>query len=207
MELKDVQDFINSNAGKPEVQEYIRGFITPDGVKAFIDTEAGMKVIQPRLDQYFTKGLETWKTNNLQTIVDEKVNTVITSKYPNETEEQKRLKKLESDLASETSKRQKAELLNLATREAQAKGLPADLVKYFLANDENGTKAALQEYEETWKAAMKKEVDSVFKQFGRTPEAGNKKNEGLFSKADVEKMTQREVLVNRDKIHESMKQW
>jgi hypothetical protein len=207
MELKEVQEFIKSNAEKPEVQNYIKGFITPDGVKSFIDSDEGQKLIQPKLDQYFTKGLETWKTNNLTKIVDEQVNKVVLEKYPKETEEQKRLHKLETDLMNETSKRQKAEMLMTATSEASAKGLPATLVKYFVGNDLDSTKAALLDYEQAWKNAMKTEIDKVFKQYGRLPDKGSPDPAGLFTKADVEKMSQSEVQVNMKKIHESMKHW
>jgi len=207
MELKEVQEFIKSNAEKPEVQNYIKGFITPDGVKAFIDSDEGQKLIQPKLDQHFTKGLETWKTNNLQKFVDEQVEKVVTAKYPKETEEQKRLHKLETDLANETGKRLKAEMLMTAATEATTKGLPSALVKYFVGSDQDSTKAGLLEFEQTWKNALKSEVDKVFKQYGRLPDKGQQEPAGLFTQADVQKMSQNEVLVNREKIHQSMKHW
>jgi hypothetical protein len=207
MELKEIQEYIKANATNPEVQSYIKGFITPDGVRAFADSDEGMKTLQPKLDSYFTKGLETWKANNLQKIVDEQVEKAVTAKYPKETEEQKRLHKLESDLAAETGKRMKAELLMTAVSEATTKGLPTTLVKYFVGNDLDSTKAALQDYETNWKTAMKTEIDKVFKQFGRVPEKTASATEGLLSRSDVAKMTQAEVRANRDKIHESMKHW
>ena len=207
MDIKEVQEFIKTNADKPEVKEYVKGFITPDGVKSFIESEEGMKVVQPKLDQYFTKGLETWKTNNLQKIVDEQVNKVVTEKYPTETEEQKRLHKLETDLLAETSKRQRAEMLMSATSEANKKGLPADLVKYFVGNDENSTKAALQDFEAQWKAALTGEVDKTFKKFGRQPENNQSKPEGLFSMEDVKKMSPAEEKANHSKVLESMQYW
>jgi hypothetical protein len=207
MELKEVQEFIKSNAEKPEVQSYIKGFITPDGVKAFIDSDDGQKLIQPKLDQYFTKGLETWKTNNLQKIIDEQVNKVVTEKYPKATEDQTRLHKLETDLASETGKRKRAEILMEAISYATAKGLPVEMVKHCVKDDPDSTKAALLEYEQIVTGIKKNSVDGVFKQFGRTPEKGAAEPAGMLSQADVQKMSQKDVLINREKIHESMKHW
>jgi hypothetical protein len=207
MELKEVQEFIKTNAEKPEVQNYIKGFITPDGIRAFIDSDDGQKMIQPKLDQHFTKSLETWKTNNLQKIVDEQVNKVVTEKYPKETEEQKRLHKLESELAAEMSKRKKAELFTEAISQSTAKGLPTGLVKYFVGEDPDSTKAALLDYEQQWNAAMKAETEKIFKKYGRVPDKGQAEPAGLFTQADVAKMSQKDVLINRDKIHESMKHW
>lgn len=206
MELKDVQGFIESNKTNPEVQNYIKGFITPDGVKGFLETEDGQKIIQPRLDQHFTKGLETWKTNNLQKVIDAEVDKVVKEKYPAETEEQKRLRKLETDLQMETSKRMRAELLNLAVEEATKKGLPVDLVKHFVGQDEDSTKAQIQEFETTWKNSLKTEIEKVFKQYGRAPEQNNDMA-GLYTREDVAKMTQAEVNQNLDKIRKSMAKW
>ena len=206
MELKDVQGFIDSNKTNPEVQNYIKGFITPDGVKGFLDTEDGQKVIQPKLDQHFTKGLETWKTNNLQKVIDAEVEKVVKEKYPAETEEQKRLRKLETDLQNETSLRKRAELLNKAVEEATRKGLPVDLVKHFIGQDEDSTKAQLQELETTWKNSLKTEIEKVFKQYGRAPEQNNDLA-GLYTREDVAKMTQAEVNQNLEKIRQSMTKW
>jgi len=207
MDIKEVQEFIKTNAATPEVQEYVKGFITPDGIKAFIETDEGMKTIQPKLDQHFTKGLETWKTNNIQKLVDEGVEKVVQEKYPKETEEQKRLRKLEGDLLSETVKRQKAEQMMQATQEANAKGLPVELVKYFVGADADSTKAGLLAFEQVWKAALKSTVDNVFKANGRTPDQGDKKPEGLLSREAVAKMSQAEVNKNFAKIQESQKHW
>ncbi len=206
MELKEVQEFIKTNAEKPEVQNYIKGLITPDGVKTFIDSEEGQKLIQPKLDQYFTKGLETWKTNNLTKIVDEQVSKVVLEKYPKETEEQKRLHKLETDLMSEKSARQKAELFNKAMTEATKLGIPPDLVEYFIGQDEESTKAGIQKFNAVKTEWLKTEVDKVFKQYGRVPEKTTEAT-GLYTQAEVAKMSQQEVRKNRDKIHESMKHW
>ena len=206
MELKDVQAFIDQNKTNQEVQNYIKGFITPDGVKGFLDTDDGQKIIQPKLDQHFTKGLETWKANNLQKAIDAEVEKVVKEKYPQETEEQKRRRKLEADLQNETSMRKRAELLNKAVDEARKKGLPLDLVKHFVGNDEDGTKAGLLELETAWKNALAAQTDELFKAYGRKPEQ-NDDMTGLYTKADVDKMTQAEVLANREKIHKSMAKW
>ena len=207
MELKEVQEYIKANAEKPEVQNYIKGFVTPDGVKAFIDSDEGMKLLQPKLDQYFTKGLETWKTNNLTKIVDEQVNKVVLEKYPKETEEQKRLHKLETDLANETSKRQKAEMYNQAIQEAAKRNISPELIEHFLGNDIDSTRANLSKFEEYLNARDKKTVDGIFKQYGRLPDKGQVDNAGLFTQAEVRKMSPEEERINHKKVLESMKHW
>ena len=207
MELKEVQEFIKSNAEKPEVQNYIKGFITPDGIKTFIETDEGQKLIQPKIDQHVTRAIETWKTNNLQKINEEYANKVVLEKYPKETEEQKRLHKLETDLANETSKRLKAEMTINAASEATSKGLPPESIEFVVGNDPDSTKAKIEKFEQMWKNALKTEIDKVFKQYGRLPENGSQQPAGLFTQAEVQKMSQNEILINREKIHQSMKHW
>lgn len=207
MELKDVQEFIKTNAEKEEVKNYIRGFTTPDGVKAYLDSEDGGRLIQPKLDQHFTRSLETWKANNLQKLIDEEVNKAVQAKYPKETEEQKRLHKLESDLQAETQKRQQAELLMSAVTEATAKGLPTDLIRFFVGKDADSTKANLQEYEKAMRDLEKRVSENFLKKYGRTPDVIDQAEQGLFTKAEVERMSQVEVMKNLDKIHKSMSKW
>ena len=210
MELKDVQDYIKTNAEKPEVKSYIEGFnkLTPDGVKAYIETEDGMKLIQPKLDSHFTKSLETWKTNNLDTIVNEKLDVIVKEKYPTETEGDKRLKQLEDNLTKETGLRRKAELLNSAIADAGTRGLPPSLVKYFIGNDEESTKAALLAYEEVMKADRQTNTDKIFKEYGRTPDQGKSPaDQGLYTEAQVKTMTQTEVSENYDKVLKSQASW
>lgn len=63
MTLEELRAFIEANKDNQEVQSYLKGLnpITPEGVTSFLDTEAGKKILQPRLEQHFTKGLEAWK--------------------------------------------------------------------------------------------------------------------------------------------------
>jgi hypothetical protein len=207
MELKEVQEFLKTNADKPEVKDYVKGFITPDGVAGFIDTDEGKKVIQPKLDGHFTKSLETWKTNNLQKMIDEEVGKEVSKRYPAETPEQKRLKQLETDLEREKTSRVKSELKMTAITEATQKGLPVELVDYFVGQDIDSTKINLSLLEKTIKDAQKKWTDEIFKKYGRKPEGPEPGSEGLYTKEEVSKMTQAEVIKNIDKIRKSQAIW
>lgn len=169
MTLEELKAFLEANKDNQEVMNYLRGLImTPEGVNAFLDTPEGKKLLQPRLDQHFTKGLETWKEKTLPSLLEEEIK----KRFPGETEEQKRLRKLEEELAKERQARVKSELINKATTLATQKGLPVELVAYFVGQDEDSTVNNLTALENIWQQHLQKAVEEKFKESGRIPNPG-----------------------------------
>ncbi|WP_259425321.1 DUF4355 domain-containing protein [Bacillus velezensis] len=171
--LEDVKKFLEENKANEEVQSYLNELsaVSADKVNGFLDTEEGKRLIQPRLDSHFTKGLETWKTNNLGALVDEKVKEL----YPEETEEQKRIRKLEKELKDQKTAAQREKLLNKAVSYASEKQLPADVevVGFFVGEDEESTMKNLGAFEEKYNAALQKAIESKFRENGRDVPSGS----------------------------------
>lgn len=167
MTLEEIKVYLEANKDTEEVKNYLAGLNkpTPEGVSSFLDTPEGKKLLQPRLDQHFTKGLETWKEKTLPTLLDDEIK----KKFPGETEEQKRLRKLEEELAQERQARVKSELVNKATTLATQKGLPVELVSYFVGQDEDSTISNLTAVESIFQNHIQKAVEEKFKESGRTP--------------------------------------
>lgn len=170
MTLEEIKKFLEENKDTEEVKGYLAGLTkpTPEGVTEFLDTAEGKKLLQPRLDQHFTKGLETWKEKTLPTLLDDEIK----KKFPGETEEQKRLRKLEEELAQERQARLKSELQNKATTLATQKGLPVEIISYFVGQDEDTTVNNLTALENIWQQNIQKAVEAKFKESGRTPNSG-----------------------------------
>jgi hypothetical protein len=169
MNWEEVKKFIEDNQNNQEVHNYLRGlYLTPESVASFLDTPEGKKLLQPRLDQHFTKGLETWKEKTLPSLLEEEIK----KKFPAETEEQKRLRKLEEELEKERQTRIRAELMNKATTFATQKGLPVELVSYFVGQDEDSTVNNLTALETIWQQNLEKAVEAKFKESGRSPNQG-----------------------------------
>jgi len=207
MDIKEVQAFITENAKNKEVQKYIKGLITVDGVNEFLETTDGKAVMQPKLDKHFTTSLETWREHNLQGLIDESVNAEIAKRYPEETEEQKRLKVIEKDLITEKKARIKADMQMKAIETATEKGLPVDLAKYFVLDDEEKTTTALTAFETAWTKKIEDVVETKFKQSSRNPGKSAEDTKGLLSKETVRGYTQSEVLANLDLIRKSQVHW
>lgn len=172
MELKfqDVKTFLETQKENAEVKRYLDELKKPNPeiVSAFLETEEGKKFIQPRLDKYFTKGLETWKEKTLPEIIEAEIK----KRFPAETEEQKRIRKLEEELNKEKQARMRELLRNKAHSLMIAKKLPIELADFFIGNDETSTEENISKLEKVWTEEIKKSVEAVFRNGGRAPEQG-----------------------------------
>ncbi|MEG7335665.1 DUF4355 domain-containing protein [Bacillus sp. 0102A] len=179
--LEDVKKFLEENKENEEVKSYLNELsaVSADKVNGFLDTEEGKRLIQPRLDSHFTKGLDTWKANNLDALVDAKVKEL----YPEETEEQKRIRKLEKELKDQKTAAQREKLLNKAVSYASEKQLPADVVEFFIGEDEESTMKNLGAFEEKYNAALQKAIESKFQENGRDVQSGS--NETTNQSLDI----------------------
>ncbi len=192
--FEEVKKFLEDNKDTEEVKNYLAGLAkpTPEGVNAFLDTPEGKKLLQPRLDQHFTKGLETWKEKTLPGLIEEE----ISKRYPEETKEQKALKKLQADLEAEKQARLKESLRNKAITAATEKGLPVALVDHFLGQDEETTLANIGKFEAVFQEHLKTAVEAKFKENGRTPPntgGGDPNNKGGEFGAQLAKKQQETV--------------
>jgi hypothetical protein len=168
--LETIKKFLNDNKDNDEVKAYLKELSTPtkDGVEGFLATEEGKKLLQPKLDSFFTKGLTTWKEKNLTGLVEEEYR----KKHPEETEEQKQIRQLQERLDASEKKSQRESLLNKALEVADGKGLPKKLVNYFLGEDEDTTLTNITQVE----TELKEWAKSQTKLGGRNPNNPNPPN-------------------------------
>ena len=144
--------------------------LTVEQVKAFLDSDPeGQKLTQSMTDAKVTKGIETWRQNNLDKLLTERVEQEITKRYPAETEEQKRLRVLEDKLAASEQARNREALRVVAREQATAKGIPPSLVDHFLGQDENQTAENLAKLESELAAYKQRTVEELYRSLGRQP--------------------------------------
>lgn len=208
--LKDLLKYVDLKDGVKEedIKNYLEGLaLTPEGVKQYLETDEGRKLIQPTLDKYHAKSLESWKANNLEKLTQEAVDRAIAEKYPEETEEQKRLKRLEQELESERKARNREYLRNKALSKATEKGLPVDLVDHFLGDDEDATLQNISKLEETWLKQLNDAVENKFKGSGRNPHKPEDKPNKTLTRDEVAKMSREEVNENWPAVEQAMTQW
>lgn len=177
--FEEVQQFINDNQKEENVQKLIGGFVTTDRVSSFLESDEGKKLIQPKLHSHFDKSLETWKANNLQKLIDDEV----TKRNPAQTEEQKRLKKIEEDNLKLSNQLKQSQLKDQYIKTAEKDGVPLSLLDFVISSDENQTETRYNSLKEVFNSELDKALKSNFSNNGRRPNPGDDKGKGGINAA------------------------
>lgn len=140
-------------------------------IDAYLATENGKKFMQPKLDRYFNKGLESWKQNHLETLVNQEIST----RYPAETPEMKRIRELEQKLEAQSKETLRKEMTLKAQSLASELGIPSQLANYFVADTEEATRESISKFHEIYKENLNSAVIDATK--GATPTVPTTKTE------------------------------
>jgi hypothetical protein len=153
---------------QPVVEQ--KSSFTLDDIKNLASqNEDVQKWLQSEKDSHFSRSLETWKENNLSSLVEQEVKKL----YPEETEEQRQLRELKSQFDQLQKEKQLETIRNQAYKQATEKGLPVELLDFFVADDVEKTSANLSMLEEVFSKAVQNQVNQTFKQNGREPFKSN----------------------------------
>jgi len=179
--LDSVKKFLTDNKDNEDVKAYLLGLnpYTVEGVQKFLGENAqGKSWLDSEKDKHSVKSLETWKTNNLQKLIDDEV----AKRNPSKTPEQLELEKLRKEIEDERKARNREALVNKALKVAKDKNLPDGIIDFFIAEDEDGTTANLTKLEEEYSKAVKDAVDAKFKESGRhiEPSGGSSSGGGAI---------------------------
>lgn len=165
MNIEEVKSFFEEHKDDKEVKDYLKGLktVSVDDVKGFLDTEEGKRFIQPELDRYHSKGLESWKEKNLEDLIEQEVR----KRNPEQSEEQKRISALEQELEKRDAEAKREKLRSNALGKAQELNLPTSLIDRFLGDSDEDTEQNLKALKETFDKYVQKGVESKFKSSGR----------------------------------------
>lgn len=155
MKFEEIIAELKNFEGTDEYKNYFGGKneLTAEGVKNYLNTDEGKKLLQPMLDSHFSKGLETWKSNNLEGLVNERIKA--SEPDAKDTE----LAALKQEMEQMKAEAAKKDLLNAALKTATEKGLPAELIEFFISADKEGTEANIKKFEEVFNAAVTDTVE------------------------------------------------
>lgn len=200
--LDQVKQFLETNKEQEDVKAYLKGLsqVTLEGVESFLETDEGKRFLQPKLDKYFSKGLDTWKEKNLKKLVDEEVR----KQNPSETPEQKRIRELEEQFAALEKEKTRESLKNKALTLLNEKKLPTNLVDFIIGQDEETTLSNLEQYEEVFTNQLQSAVELRLKADGTDLKDTGKKPQ-TFTKEQIKSMSQDEINENWDAIQEALK--
>lgn len=160
---------------------------TVEDFKKFMDTEEGRKVLNPMFDSKVSNAINTWKTNNLDKVVNEEL---VKRGYV-QTEEQKQMLELQKQIESIKQEKVLAELKATKIAELNANGLDASLAKFINADSEEGIRESVNFFKELVEGQVKKGVKQALADTGAKPEKPNKQ-EVIPSDVNIMKMSYHE---------------
>ncbi|AXF39906.1 hypothetical protein BMBphi_gp058 [Bacillus phage vB_BthS_BMBphi] len=160
--IEQVVELVQSNE---EVRNALQGqFVNKEAFTAFMETDEGKAVLQPKLDSFASTSINTWKHNNLQKEIDK----ALVNANPADTPEQKRIKELELQFQAQQEKatfaEQKAYALNLANQY----GLPSALIDPFVGKDAQATLSNMNNFRNEFQSAVQVSVESHMGTTGRS---------------------------------------
>lgn len=205
--FNEVQEYLTTNAEIEEVKTYLQGFKTLDldGVKNFLESnEDGKGYLQSFSDSKVTKGIETFKQNNLQKLVDAE----ILKRNPKLTPEQLEVENLRKEIESIKSEKARAEMTAKYKDVLNEKKIPSNLTSFLLGNDEDVTSANITLFEDAMKTYIESMVEDRLKQGSYTPPIGDITTVGLISQAEYDKKKSDLIWYekNRENVMKSFKE-
>lgn len=168
MNFEEVKVFLESEEGKKkEVIDYLQGLVPVTVARAedFVSTPDGKSWFDSAKDKHLQKGLETWKANNLESLLDAEIK----KRFPEDDPKDIEMEKLKNEIAQMKLSREKEALTNKAMKLASEKELPLDLVGFFIGQDEDSTMENLKKLENTYNASVQKGLEARLKSDGYTP--------------------------------------
>lgn len=173
MMLEEVKQFLEGEEGKaPEVSELLSSYATlsQEKVQNYLDTAPEAKAwLDSIKDKHLQKGLETWKSNHLE----EMINGEIKKRFPEKSEQELEVERLKAEIGKMKSEKERESLTNKAMQLASEKNLPIDLVGFFIGENEESTVQNLKAFETTFQSAIQKALEERIKSNGYTPPKAN----------------------------------
>ncbi|AGI11573.1 DUF4355 domain containing protein [Listeria phage LP-KV022] len=188
----ELQEHLKQNT---ELEADLRGaFFNKDTVNEYLQTENGKNLIAPIIDSKVTKGIETWKTNNLETIISEEV----AKANPSETAEQKRIRELELKYERAEQRAQQEVMRTHAVRELSKRELSPTLADFVIADSTEAVNQRVSDLQNEVIALVQQRVDTKLKGAYSSPAGGGSNDSGVsddsLTKEALEKMSLEEQL-------------
>lgn len=161
MTFEEFKKFYEENKGTTEVLEFVNGFNSVDlsKVKDLTRNDKELKSwLDSEKDKHYNVAFETWKANNLQKLIDEKVRQL----YPEKSESEIEIEKLKLELENIKREKTREVITNKAIKELTNKNLPLELVDFFIAENEENTVENIKKIEQVfnnYKSTIIKDFD------------------------------------------------
>jgi hypothetical protein len=215
MNLEEIKKYLQENQDQEDVKNYLQELstVTVDGVNSFLESDEGKKILQPKLDQYFSKGLDSWKKNHLEQIITDE----ITKRNPsNKSPEQLEVEKALAEIERWKTKTIRESVRNEALKFSTEHKLPSEVVDYFISlekdDDEEGTKSKestmtnLNKLKDVWTNHLQQSVSERMKSNGFTPKDGGDGKPKTITREQLLSMSSAEIAkLDQNLVNEALK--
>lgn len=191
-----VKAFLEANSDDETIKTYLKGLvpeepITPDKVKAYLDTPDGKALIQPMMDKRVTEALDTYKRKTFDNEVNARVAAELLKRNPEETPEQKRVRELEENMRrmkeEQEMERLKSQIKDLAFKE----GVSLDFIDNIPFTSVEQANLYIRNFKTEIENAKTAKVNELLAS-GYKPGAGNEIKS--TNKVDLSKLSEKEMI-------------
>ncbi|GCD10460.1 DUF4355 domain-containing protein [Clostridium tagluense] len=205
--LQEIQEYFTTNGENEEVKNYIGGFnkIDMNGVKSFLETnEEGKGYLNSYSDSKVTKGIETFKTNNLQKLIEAEM----LKKNPSLTPQELKIQELEKKFTDMEKSKTKTEQMSKYKDVLQQKKIPSNMVDFLIDDDETVTEANITLFEDSMKSYIEEAIKTKFGSNVHIPSDATATTTSTISQEEwnAKKNDLDWYAKNKKQIYESMKQ-
>ena len=126
---------------------------------AFLETEDGKKWFNSKIDSETGKRVQSFRQKFEKEELPKLVESELSKRHPQMTDEQKRIKELELKAEQMEKKSRRSDLTTQLTRYAQTKNIPQFLVDYSVSDDLDTSLETLNKHYKTYNDALISEVE------------------------------------------------
>lgn len=130
-------------SGSDFAKSLVQSGLTLNAFKEKINEPEFKSYLDSIKDKHFDKALDTWKTNNLQTIINDEVLKATGKK---KTPEQLKIEELEKSFNEQKAKAERAEKVAKYKDVLAEKKIPGEMIDYFLTNDDETTNTRIDNF-------------------------------------------------------------
>lgn len=188
MNIEDIKDYLTNNKENESVQELLRGLQAPSEIKDydqyFQQNESAAKWLQSVTDSRVTKGIETFKTNKMPTLIKEELQRM---NQEDLSPDQLKIKELADKLERLEREKEREALKNYASKTLADTGLSIDFVPYIMSDNKEKLEENIKGIQSILLKSVETEVSKRLK--GATPVAPKGGDDKQVTKEKLNKMS------------------
>ena len=201
--LDSIKTFMETNKDSEEVKSYIGGFVTPDRVNSFLESDEGKKLLQPKLDDYARKAVnshdEKFRANELPKLVEEEYKKEHPDEDPKDTEIanlKAQFEKMQADIVHK-------DLVNKAHGQLDKNKAKCRWLDRFIGKDEKETKRNLDDFIKGYAEDVNAGVATRLKGGYQPPKAGKAPNLA-YTVDQIKGMSPQEINEHWDDVQKTL---